>query len=91
MVKEFMKLRRIQTEISEVLDKLEHGVINGIKTPVDVETVVVKLDVPTSCSNCFFDKICLNGECGGVYCRKIWNKIINHHKNKHKTEVIDNV
>jgi len=82
MVEDFMQLRRIQTEIGEVLDRLERGVVVGTKTPVDVESVVVKLEVPESCDECFFSKVCISGFCNEEYCKKMWQKIIYYYKNK---------
>jgi len=77
-----IELRRIQAKIGKVLDRLEHDVIKGIETPIDVESVVVRLDVPESCDKCFLCKVCTSGFCGEGYCEKTWKKIIDHHKNK---------
>jgi hypothetical protein len=82
MVEGFMELRRIQAEIGEILDRLDRCVIVGTKTPVEVDSVVVKLEVPGSCDECFFCKVCISGFRGEGYCEKTWKKIIDHHKNK---------
>lgn len=80
MVKDFMELRRIQTEIGEVLDRLEHGVVVGTKTPVDVKSVMVKLEAPGSCDECPVEQGCISKSCRSMYCKITWKKIIDYIK-----------
>lgn len=80
MLEDFMKLRRIQTDLEEVLDRLEHGVVSGIETPVDAETSSIKLEVPKSCDDCPVMWACVPQCHNGTYCKIMWEKIVFYFK-----------
>jgi hypothetical protein len=46
-----------------------------------VDCAMVPLEVPKSCDKCFIARGCISSVCNGSdSCKKLWNKIIDHHK-----------
>ncbi|HJZ06372.1 MAG TPA: hypothetical protein VJ327_11080 [Patescibacteria group bacterium] len=84
--------------IREAIGTIERGVATGKICPTcggsvrvvgdetkhynAVDCVVIPLEIPGSCENCFLSAACPKNfnTCGCDTCKVIWNKIIDHYK-----------
>jgi len=87
MVEALIRINKCIEEIKDIADPITHGVVNGHNCPtcgnVCGEGVAhVRLEVPGSKGACFLSPVCEFSACENVYCKDLWKKIIDHHKNK---------
>jgi hypothetical protein len=98
MHEELIKIKKATFDIQDVIDSMEHGVIQGSVCPtcgrkiavaggttnyhVSVDSVLVPLAKPQSCEACFFGPACGKEEPDSFFCEKIWEKIIDGNRQK---------